>query len=219
MLASGTCTEIYDNELSKIVAPLSTFCSLYNLFLLPIMDKDFLNGEAIFSKTELIKMCAILKDICLGIIRLMHPDTFLSVKNSSGDSDLIGGASKPSSNKLATSFSGPTASNRFKQLYQTNNSAADTKSNEELIYDMKLKAGNFTHLFQSCAQLVQRLQTRDIRFGFCPEDHWISNSFGITASRLSSIFQSQEPSILTRIKFGQLSYLLQEGEQSIQGTC
>ena len=32
----------------------------------------------------------------------------------------------------------------------------------------------------------------------------------VTASRLSSIFESQEPSILTRIKFGQLSYLLQD---------
>ena len=187
MLVGGTCTEIYDNELSKIVAPLSTFCSLYNLFLLPILDKEFLNGEAIFSKTELIKMCAILKDICLGIIRLMHPDTFLSVKNP-GENEFLGTATSP--NKLASSY-GPTASTRFKQLYQTNNTSA--KSNEEVISEMKLKAVNFTHLFQSCAQLVQRMHTRDIRFGFCPEDHWISNSIGVTASRLSIIFPSQEP--------------------------
>ncbi len=45
----------------KIVAPLSTFSSLYNLFLLPILDDEFLNGEAIFSKSELIKMGCHLK--------------------------------------------------------------------------------------------------------------------------------------------------------------
>ena len=28
----------------KIVAPLSTFCSLYNLFLLPILDEEFLRA-------------------------------------------------------------------------------------------------------------------------------------------------------------------------------
>lgn len=75
MLASGSFSETYYDDLMKLVAPLSTFCSLYNLFLLPILDKEFLNGEAIFSKLDLIKISSILKDVCTGVVSLMHPDT------------------------------------------------------------------------------------------------------------------------------------------------
>lgn len=74
MLASGSCPDIYYNNLFKLVAPLSTFCSLYNLFLLSIFDKEFLEGQAIFSKMDLIKMSSLLKDISIGIVDLMHPD-------------------------------------------------------------------------------------------------------------------------------------------------
>ena len=52
----GNLAKLNQEELYKIVAPLSTFSSLYNLFLLPILDDEFLNGEAIFSKGELIKV-------------------------------------------------------------------------------------------------------------------------------------------------------------------
>lgn len=74
MLASGSFSETYYDDLLKLVAPLSTFCSLYNLFLLPILDKEFLNGEAIFSKLDLIKISSVLKDVCIGVVSLMHPD-------------------------------------------------------------------------------------------------------------------------------------------------
>ena len=74
LLASGSTIEIYDNNLFKLIPPLITFCSLYNLFLLPILDEEFIKGEAIFTKLDLIQISSILKDICLGIIHLMHPD-------------------------------------------------------------------------------------------------------------------------------------------------
>jgi len=44
ILASGNLSRLSQNDLYKIVAPLSTFCSLYNLFLLPILDEEFLKG-------------------------------------------------------------------------------------------------------------------------------------------------------------------------------
>ena len=55
------------------------------------------------------------------------------------------------------------------------------------------------------------MYTRDIRFGFCPEDHWLSNSKFVAMNKLSSILQTQDPSILTQVKFGQQSYLFQNG--------
>ncbi|CAF1147339.1 unnamed protein product, partial [Brachionus calyciflorus] len=53
------------------------------------------------------------------------------------------------------------------------------------------------------------MHRRDIRYGFCPEDHWISNSKYVVSNRLSAILQSNDPSILTDIKFGQQSYIFQ----------
>jgi hypothetical protein len=48
LLASGSSIcEIYDNNLFKLIPPLITFCSLNNLFLLPILDEEFIKGEAI----------------------------------------------------------------------------------------------------------------------------------------------------------------------------
>ncbi len=168
LLASGNNSgvDIYDRSLFQIIPSLITFCSLYNLFLLPILDEEFLKGKAIFSKEELIRICSILKDICLGMIRLMHPDT------------------KP----LALGFN-------------------ETNTTNEA--DIKLTAIYFTHLFMACSQLVQRMHTRDIRSGFCPEDHWLSNTITVTASRLTSVYHSDQP-VLKSIKFGQLSYLFQQ---------
>ena len=92
LIASGS-VEIYDTNLMRIVSPLFTFCSLYNLFLLPILDEQFLKGEAVFSKAELINISASLKEICLGIIRLMHSDTkaqvFTNTFNSATKTNLF----------------------------------------------------------------------------------------------------------------------------------
>jgi hypothetical protein len=129
MIANWSITEIYENELMRIVAPLSTFCALYNLFLLPILDEEFLKGEAIFSKLELIKMSAYLKDACVGIITLMHPEIVPT-------RDLV--------SATTTTLTSPTAG------------ALDTKfdrshaqiSSQTFSLKTKIKAKYFTHLFQ-----------------------------------------------------------------------
>ncbi len=195
MLASCSFSEIYHDDLVKIVAPLSTFCSLYNLFLLPILDKEFLKGEAIFSKMDLIKMSSILKDVCIGAIILMHPDPYSSTSDSSFT--------------FSRNLSSGSSIQDTKNLMQ-NRSISNSSFNAQIL-DKKIKAKCFTHLFQTCALLVQRIYTRDIRCSFCPEEHWISNSKFVALNKLSSILQAQDPTILTQIKFGQQSYLFQNG--------
>ncbi len=118
------------------MAPLSTFSSLYNLFLLPILDDEFLNGEAIFSKGELIKMGCHLKDVCLGIIQLMHPDTAKSQAASAGDS--------------------VREADIYKNLSRRQMAAP---SRDPAFLALRKQAMCFTHLFQQCVQLVQRLYT------------------------------------------------------------
>jgi hypothetical protein len=142
--------------------------------LLPILDEEFIKGEAIFTKLDLIQISSTLKDICLGIIHLMHPDT------------------KPLSS--STIISGGGNNNNF---------------------DIKIKAIYFTHLFQSCSQLIQRMYTRDIRRAYCPEDHWLSNTIIVTANRLTSVLQADTP-IMTTIKFGNLSYLFQKNNDLVE---
>ena len=127
MLASGSCPEIYLNHMFQINAPLSTFCSLYNLFLLPILDEELLKGEAIFSKNELIKMSSILKDACIGIIDFMHPATYFNNFNkennySNSENDML----EPQKN-FTKKFTSP---------------------NQVINLDTKIKAKYFTHLFQ-----------------------------------------------------------------------
>jgi hypothetical protein len=197
MLASCSFSEIYHDDLVKIVAPLSTFCSLYNLFLLPILDKEFLKGEAIFSKMDLIKMSSLLKDVCIGVIILMHPDPY---SNNTNDSSFTISRNLSSGNSIQDT----------KNLMQNRSSSGNAYLNAQIL-DKQIKAKCFTHLFQSCALLVQRMYTRDIRCSFCPEDHWISNSKFVALNKLSSILQAQDPTILTHIKFGQQSYLFQNG--------
>ena len=198
MLASGSISEIYHDDLIKIVAPLSTFCCLYNLFLLSILDKEFLQGEAVFSKMDLIKMSSVLKDVCIGVISLMHPDPY---------------ANTASVDAAAAAFGRNLSGNLMheKQNLLQARSVSSSSFNAHLT-DLKIRARYFTHLFQTCAQLVQRMYTRDIRSGFCPEEHWISNSKFVALNKLSSILQAQDPAILTQIKFGRESYLFQNGE-------
>ena len=186
MLASGSCPEIYLNHMFQINAPLSTFCSLYNLFLLPILDEELLKGEAIFSKNELIKMSSILKDACIGIIDFMHPATYFNNFKDNHSNDL--------------------------EFYEPQKSLTKkfTSPNQVINLDTKIKAKYFTHLFQVACQLVQTIHTRDIRLGFCTESHWISNSKYVTSNRLLGIFQNHDPSILTSTRFGQSSFIFQE---------
>lgn len=180
--------KLNQEDLYKIVAPLSTFSSLYNLFLLPILDDEFLNGEAIFTKVELIKMGSNLKDVCLGIIHLMHPDT-ASASQSAGSS---------SQGSLIDE------SLLYKNLNKRLNSP-NMQRNDASFKKLRKQAACFTHLFQQCAQLVQRLYTRDIRTGFCAADHWLAKSFKLVGlNRLSDILHTHEPAILTNIKFGQV---------------
>lgn len=188
VLASGNLAKLDQESLYKIVAPLSTFSSLYNLFLLPILDDEFLNGEAIFGKIELIKMGSNLKDVCLGIIQLMHPDT-VSAQTS-----------LPMQNEY--------------DLYRNLNMRFLQNKNNASFLKLRKQAACFTHLFQQCAQLVQRLYTKDIRTGFCAVDHWLAKSFKLVSlTRLSDILQTHEPCILTNIKFGQASYLFQQQDE------
>jgi hypothetical protein len=125
ILANGSIPEIYENESMKIVAPLSTFCSLYNLFLLPILDEEFLKGEAIFSKLDLIKMSAYLKDACIGVITLMHPEVY--VPKEANHHNLVHHAS-----------SDP-------RMHAFAQNEALAKSN---LFKIKMKAKYFNHLFQ-----------------------------------------------------------------------
>ena len=178
MLSSGSCPDVYHNHLYKLVAPLSTFCALYNLFLLPIFDKEFIAGEAIFSKLDLIKMSSLLKEVCISTVELMHPEKPAIMKNDS-----------------------------FTMLNKANRNQIEHKPSIETT----IKAKCFTHLFKVCTIFLQKMHRRDIRYGFCPEEHWISNSKYVVSNRLSAILKMNDPSILTEIKFGQTSYIFNSG--------
>lgn len=196
MLANGSIPEVYENESMKIVAPLSTFCSLYNLFLLPILDEEFLRGEAIFSKMDLIKMSAYLKDACFGIITLMHPEAYHSAS--------IANSTSTHSSTSLSSYNNHESRTHFGQ-------AAHVEAQANLA-KLKCKAKYFTHLFKTCSQLVQRMFIRDIRFGFCSENHWLSNIRFTTIDRLSAILEVNQDILLSRVRFGQMSYLFIEGK-------
>jgi ubiquitin-protein ligase E3 C len=184
LAALGTCPDMYFESMLELVAPLSTFCSLYSLFLLTILDVEFLKGEAIFTKLELIKMCTILRDVCIGAINYMHPDP-----------DNIG---KPFSSSAIKKEYADWNSNRTQTSYQ-----------QEAYLVKRLRVKHFTHMFQMCCQLVQRLNTRDIRRSFCPEDHWIShNDFNQNmAHSIHVIHRSADFFQVNKIRFGQSSYL------------
>lgn len=68
----------------------------------------------------------------------------------------------------------------------------------------------FLLFIKTCLQLVQRMFIRDIRFGFCPENHWLSTIKFASIDRLSSILENND-ALLSRIRFGQSSYLFQDG--------
>lgn len=130
ILASGSCPDIYHNELYKLIAPLTTFCSLYNLFLFPILDEEFLKGEAIFSKMDLIKISSILKDACIGMVDLMHPDLSPSMKDTLNDSF----------------------------IYPTKTRSANLEPNTRSVpIEIKIKSKSFTALFLVWIYLISHL--------------------------------------------------------------
>lgn len=170
MLASGSCPEAYHKDLFRLVAPLSTFCSLYNLYLLRIFDNEFIAGKAIFSKLDLIKMSSLLRDVCIGTVELMHPE-----------------------------------------MVQPSRTFKGKEVEWKIPIETIVKASCFTHLFSVCSTFLQKMHRRDIRYGFCPEEHWISNSKYVVSNRLSTILMSGESHIFTDTTFSKSSYIFETG--------
>ncbi|CAL1546585.1 unnamed protein product [Lymnaea stagnalis] len=74
-------------NIARIVPLLSTFCCLFNHSLLTLHDGDFYgdtdasSSSMPFSLDEIVLMCRCLRDTCLGIIELAHPDSRVTISN------------------------------------------------------------------------------------------------------------------------------------------
>ncbi|BFZ16582.1 hypothetical protein BsWGS_19621 [Bradybaena similaris] len=85
MLANGV--PMSRENIERIVPLLTTFCCLFNHSLLTLHDGDFYgdtdaSGSIMpFSLDEVVLMCQSLRDTCLGIIELAHPDSRVAISN------------------------------------------------------------------------------------------------------------------------------------------
>ncbi|CAG5130999.1 unnamed protein product [Candidula unifasciata] len=85
MLANGV--PMSRDNIERIVPLLTTFCCLFNHSLLTLHDGDFygdsdVSGSSMpFSLDEVVLMCQSLRDTCLGIIELAHPDSRVAISN------------------------------------------------------------------------------------------------------------------------------------------
>ncbi|KAK3800090.1 hypothetical protein RRG08_015057 [Elysia crispata] len=85
MLSKGV--PMSKDNIDRIVPLLATFCCLFNHSLLTIHDADFYGDTEVstssmpFFLDEIVPMCWQLRDTCLGIIELAHPDTRMAISN------------------------------------------------------------------------------------------------------------------------------------------
>ncbi|XP_059156173.1 ubiquitin-protein ligase E3C-like [Physella acuta] len=85
MLSKGV--PISRANMARIVPLLTTFCCLFNHSLLTLHDGDFYRDAEVasssmpFSLDEVVVMCQYLRDTCLGIIELAHPDSRVTISN------------------------------------------------------------------------------------------------------------------------------------------
>ncbi|XP_041360114.1 ubiquitin-protein ligase E3C-like [Gigantopelta aegis] len=86
MLARGL--PMTEMDVNRIVPMLSVFCSMFSHSLITLHDAEFYGDEQSsvrsmpFTTEELIPMCQVLRDACLGIIELAHPDARFTVKDT-----------------------------------------------------------------------------------------------------------------------------------------
>ncbi|XP_035826355.1 ubiquitin-protein ligase E3C isoform X2 [Aplysia californica] len=85
MLSKGV--PMSQENIQRIVPLLSTFCCLFNHSLLTIHDADFYGetetslSSMPFTLDEVVPMCRALRDCCLGIIELAHPDSRVAMSD------------------------------------------------------------------------------------------------------------------------------------------
>lgn len=78
MLSRGLT--MLDHDINKIVPVLATFCAMFSHSLLTLHDADFYENSTgkpssmPFTLSEIISMVISLRDVCLGIIEVAHPD-------------------------------------------------------------------------------------------------------------------------------------------------
>ncbi|XP_025111485.1 ubiquitin-protein ligase E3C-like isoform X2 [Pomacea canaliculata] len=83
MLSSGL--PMAERDIQRIVPLLSTFCSMFSYSLLTLHDADFYgdndepSSSMPFTLREMVPMSLALRNACLGIIELAHPDAKFAV--------------------------------------------------------------------------------------------------------------------------------------------
>ncbi|XP_013415236.1 ubiquitin-protein ligase E3C [Lingula anatina] len=78
--------QMHQNLVDQIVPLLSSFCTLFNHNIITLHDAEFFGDEGEqsshmpFSVAELVLMSAALRDACLGIIEIAHPESKRSLQ-------------------------------------------------------------------------------------------------------------------------------------------
>ncbi|XP_048762043.2 ubiquitin-protein ligase E3C-like [Ostrea edulis] len=160
--------EMSDSDMQRIVPLLSVFCSMFSHSLYTLHDADFYgdmksskDSSMPFSLQELVPMVLMLRDTCLGIIELAHPETRLSVTEDYREA------------LRRTAMKDP----------------RDSSYNDREAPFRHTKT--WAYLFKVIATLVRQLYTRDSRKRFCPPNSWLSDRVQIHADKPSQMYRAR----------------------------
>uniref|UniRef100_A0A2C9KEQ7 Ubiquitin-protein ligase E3C n=1 Tax=Biomphalaria glabrata TaxID=6526 RepID=A0A2C9KEQ7_BIOGL len=161
-------------NIDKIVPLLATFCSLFNHSLLTLHDEDFYGDSTLSSSTmpfsldEIVLMCRYLRDTCLGIIELAHPDSRFTISED------------------------------YKQALEKTASVDEGFSEKRELETDDYGTKLWSYLFKIISTLVRQLHGRDSRRPFCPHGHWLAPNVSIRTDRPSQIYMAQNAIFVRR---------------------
>lgn len=160
--------EMSDEDMQRIVPLLSVFCSMFSHSLYTLHDADFYgdmksskDSSMPFSLKELVPMVLMLRDTCLGIIELAHPETQRSLTEDYREA------------LRRTAMKDP-------RDWSVNNKETPYRHTKTWAY-----------LFKVIATLVRQLYTRDSRRRFCPPNSWLSDRVQIHADKPSQMYRAR----------------------------
>lgn len=153
-------------DIDAVIPILATFCTIFGRLISTLHDGEFcqdaLPGAVSkimpFTLAEMIPVSTTLKDISLGLVDLAFPETRSTFHEN------------------------------YRAILKLN-SQADDQFNKTMwphllkVYRLK-NLNESEHFFhrcdlQVCVSLLRQLHTRDLRRGFCPDNHWTVQSLNL----------------------------------------
>ncbi|ESO11703.1 hypothetical protein HELRODRAFT_108942 [Helobdella robusta] len=202
-------SNLVGEDFRRIIPLVSTLSIIFNYYLLTISDAEFHGKRGTkkvmpFNNLQAVSQLALaLRDFCLGVIELSHPEsrTLMINYNRLSHNMATRVLSSTALKSRFTALTSPTAALTSQAAALTSSSPIPSYSERSIMRQREL-----LYVFKDAVKLLKQLYERDCRESYCPAGSWLASSNLYHSEKFIQPLSSTA-SVFVGCAFGTLSIL------------